>query len=131
MTWPVYDNGTAYLTAMVQEVYPTDIVHVGNSVPIMDWFAGAAVHLNSFFVSYDGFTSQPRENSRGPLALQFSIYWHGRGLDEAVMTALADHIHQHRTFTIDAETHTASVTGGRYLLLDRGFDTYQLDIQIT
>lgn len=130
MSWPAYDNATAYVTSQVLAVYPTAQVYADNSISILSWFEGTSVHVNSFFVSYEGFSTQGRENGTGPLRSLFSVYWHGRELNESVMLAIKDQVHANRTFTIDGRTHTASVTGGRYLLLDRGFDTYQLDIEI-
>lgn len=131
MTWNTYTSGTEYLTQMIQEYEANARVYDAKSVPIMEWFNGQGIELNSYFISYEGYTPQGREDGRGPLAMAFNIYWHGRGLDEAVMRGIHEQIRSNATFRIDSETQRASVTGGRYLLLDRGFDTYQLEIQIT
>lgn len=133
MSWPAHTSGFDYLTTRIGEADAGARVYTANSTDILQWLERSNVQLKSYFISYEGYTfERSREGASGPPRKLYTIYWHGRaGLDvEATMDTLTDAIHSKKTFTIGSDTRTARVTGGRYLLMDRGFDTYQLDIEI-
>lgn len=132
MSYTAYDNGTAYLDARIKAVYANANIEASHSHDLLDFLERTSVRLNSYFISCDGFNNFNSYESRTKPSVKYSIFWHGRNMDsETIAEALTAEIHGARFFRKGTETRTASVTGGQSLLIDRGFDSYQLDIEIT
>ena len=133
MSWPAHTSDADYITARIKAVYPTATVYNAEAIDMNSWLQKQAGQLNSYLISYEGWVLYDPHEGRGtPMPRKiFSVYWHGREMGgEGVMDALVSQINTVKTFTIASSRRAASVTGGRYLLIDRGFDTYQLDIEI-
>ena len=122
MSWPAHDDINAYLTARIKSTDASATVTTTQATDMAAWLERSTHKGRSYLISYD----KPVGRSKG-----YSIFWHGRNMGgESIMDAIVDAITSESSFTVGGEHHKASIAGGRYLMLDRGFDTYQLEITV-
>lgn len=132
MSWPAHASVSAYLSDRITAALGSPVIVNAESTDLLDWLTKSTFQQKSVLVSYDGYSYRRTHESKpvGRVKL-YSLFWHGRAMGgESVMDSIVDAIHSQNTFTVGSTTHRASVVGGRHLLLDRGFDTYQLEIEI-
>lgn len=132
MSYPPHASIEAYITDRIQTADVGASVVTANSTDMAAWLERSTYTGRSYLISYDGYIfNRSHENRPVGRSKGYSVFWHGRAMGgEATMDAITTAIHAVTHFTIDAKTHIASVAGGRYLLMDRGFDTYQLELTI-
>lgn len=132
MSWAEYDNIEAYMKGRIEAADAGAAVVTTNSTDMAGWLEKSTYSAQSYLISYDGYLfNRAHENRPVGRSKGYSVFWHGRSMGgESVMDALAEAIHSETTFTVGGVKHIASVAGGRYLMLDRGFDTYQLEITV-
>lgn len=140
MSVQTYETTNDYLAACVKKAVPTlneKSVHVytTNATDLGAFLTKSGVTMPAVLCSYDDFTftdfnEDGEPSSTGATAF---IYLHARGLNcERAAKAIARAIRDNPSFQVEGESYeyNAHATGGRYMALDRGFDTFQMDIRI-
>lgn len=138
MALTTYDSNEAYLRARISDVTSDEVnglkltVYADAGTDLETFVSQKTVALPCVLINYGGFAPVPYESAQSKRTRSYSVFIRARQADtESVIESLTNAIESEPYYLRGGAKYTARVLLCRPLLLDFGFNCYELQISIS